>query len=307
MPANSKATAATKTAGLPARRREFRNCLLVEQPNGNYADTMMRQFFFDTWHYFLMRGLLNRATAHRRDRGKVAQGSDLPPAPQRRPGRAPGRRHRRQPRQDAGRADELWIYSGEVFIYDEVDQAMVARASRPAAEDLRAAFLEHVAEVFDRSDADDAAADAWMQRGGKQGATPSTSATSWPRCSSCSAPIPESSGNEPRRERDGRTGLGLARRGPDPEIPVISVVDLGIVRDVAFRRRRMRGHDHPDLFRLPGDAGHRRGRDRPCMRMAWSEGAHRHPPVARLDHRLDERGRQGRPERATASRRRCSR
>ena len=29
---------------------DFRNCLLVEQPNGNYADTMMRQFFFDTWH-----------------------------------------------------------------------------------------------------------------------------------------------------------------------------------------------------------------------------------------------------------------
>ena len=31
---------------------DFKNCLLVEQPNGNYADTMMRQFFFDTWHYF---------------------------------------------------------------------------------------------------------------------------------------------------------------------------------------------------------------------------------------------------------------
>ena len=29
---------------------EFKNCLLLEQPNGNYADTMMRQFFFDSWH-----------------------------------------------------------------------------------------------------------------------------------------------------------------------------------------------------------------------------------------------------------------
>ena len=26
---------------------EFRNLLLVEQPNGNYADTMARQFYFD--------------------------------------------------------------------------------------------------------------------------------------------------------------------------------------------------------------------------------------------------------------------
>ncbi|RZJ83186.1 MAG: phenylacetate-CoA oxygenase subunit PaaI, partial [Massilia sp.] len=28
---------------------QFQNFLLVEQPNGNYADTLMRQFFFDTW------------------------------------------------------------------------------------------------------------------------------------------------------------------------------------------------------------------------------------------------------------------
>ncbi|RYE78831.1 MAG: phenylacetate-CoA oxygenase subunit PaaI, partial [Oxalobacteraceae bacterium] len=37
---------------------DLRCCLLLEQPNGNYADTMMRQFYFDTWHYFLMQGLL---------------------------------------------------------------------------------------------------------------------------------------------------------------------------------------------------------------------------------------------------------
>ena len=30
--------------------REFRNLLLVEQPNGNFADTMARQFLFDAWH-----------------------------------------------------------------------------------------------------------------------------------------------------------------------------------------------------------------------------------------------------------------
>src|SRR5258708_25192721 len=33
---------------------EFRNLLLVEQPNGNYADTMARQFYFDVWHRLLL-------------------------------------------------------------------------------------------------------------------------------------------------------------------------------------------------------------------------------------------------------------
>jgi len=32
---------------------EFRNCLLVEQPNGDFAQTIVRQFLFDTYCYYL--------------------------------------------------------------------------------------------------------------------------------------------------------------------------------------------------------------------------------------------------------------
>jgi ring-1,2-phenylacetyl-CoA epoxidase subunit PaaC len=35
--------------------REFRNLLLVEQKNGDFAVTMGRQFLFDAWHYLLLR------------------------------------------------------------------------------------------------------------------------------------------------------------------------------------------------------------------------------------------------------------
>src|SRR6202011_2481238 len=42
---------------------EFRNLLLVEQPNGNYADTMARQFYFDAWHELLLTGLSSSADA----------------------------------------------------------------------------------------------------------------------------------------------------------------------------------------------------------------------------------------------------
>ena len=59
---------------------------------------------------------------------------------------------------------------------------------------------------------------------------------------------------------------------PDPEIPVISVVDLGIVRDVALAATSACVVTiTPDLFRLPGDAGDRRGRrPRRCTRTASS-------------------------------------
>jgi ring-1,2-phenylacetyl-CoA epoxidase subunit PaaC len=149
---------------------EFKNCLLLEQPNGNYADTMMRQFFFDTWHYFLIRGLcgaadqriadiaeksLKEVTYHLRRSGdlivRLGDGSAVSHA------------------KTQAAADDLWMYSGEVFAYDAVDQAMVDAGIAPPADELRAHWLEHVGEIFAEATLAMPAPDAWMQKGGKQG------------------------------------------------------------------------------------------------------------------------------------------
>jgi ring-1,2-phenylacetyl-CoA epoxidase subunit PaaC len=42
---------------------DFRNCWLVEQPNGDFARTMARQFLFSTWQKLLFRGLLGSTDA----------------------------------------------------------------------------------------------------------------------------------------------------------------------------------------------------------------------------------------------------
>ncbi len=149
---------------------EMRCCLLVEQPNGNYADTMVRQFYFDTWHYFLMQGLagssdariaeiaeksIKEVTYHLRRSGdlivRMGDGSDESHA------------------RTQAAADALWMYSGEAFIYDAVDEAMVAAGVAPVAAGLRAAFLEHVAEIFAEATLVMPDPNAWMQQGGKQG------------------------------------------------------------------------------------------------------------------------------------------
>ena len=41
--------------------RNFKNALLVEQPNGNWADTMMRQCIFDCYHYYQLEGMTESA------------------------------------------------------------------------------------------------------------------------------------------------------------------------------------------------------------------------------------------------------
>jgi ring-1,2-phenylacetyl-CoA epoxidase subunit PaaC len=42
---------------------DYRNCLLVEQPNGDFARTMARQFLFSTWQKLLFRHLLSSKDA----------------------------------------------------------------------------------------------------------------------------------------------------------------------------------------------------------------------------------------------------
>jgi ring-1,2-phenylacetyl-CoA epoxidase subunit PaaC len=149
---------------------DFRNCLLVEQPNGSYADTLMRQFYFDTWHYFLMDALtsssdariagiaaksLKELTYHLRRSGdlvvRLGDGTDASHANMQ------------------AAADELWTYTGEMFLYDAVDKAMVEQGVAPPPEPLYEAYLGHVSEVFEEATLAMPSPQAYMQRGGKQG------------------------------------------------------------------------------------------------------------------------------------------
>ena len=42
---------------------DFRNLLLVEQPNGDFGQTLLRQFLFDAWHSIQLRHLINSKDA----------------------------------------------------------------------------------------------------------------------------------------------------------------------------------------------------------------------------------------------------
>ena len=51
---------------------DWKNCLLVEQPNGDFAQTIARQFLFSTWQHMLFQRLANSSDA--RIAGVAAKG-----------------------------------------------------------------------------------------------------------------------------------------------------------------------------------------------------------------------------------------
>jgi ring-1,2-phenylacetyl-CoA epoxidase subunit PaaC len=108
---------------------QFRNCLIVEVPNGDFAMTMMRQFLFDA-HSVLLWDALSRcdyaplaaiaAKSLKEDKYHLRHSSEWVV----RMGDGTDESHARA--QQA--LDELWRFTGELFAHDAVNDALGAEA-----------------------------------------------------------------------------------------------------------------------------------------------------------------------------------
>jgi ring-1,2-phenylacetyl-CoA epoxidase subunit PaaC len=152
---------------------DYRNLLLVEQPNGNYADTIARQFLFDQWHVLLLGQLtLARdervagvaAKAVKEVRYHVERSADW----MIRLGDGTDVSHTRM----QAALDGLWTYTGEMFSIDVTERALIDAGIAADAEALQAPWQSSVRAVLDEATLA-VPADPWMQggrsRGGKQG------------------------------------------------------------------------------------------------------------------------------------------
>jgi ring-1,2-phenylacetyl-CoA epoxidase subunit PaaC len=130
-------------------RHEFKNCLLVEQPNGDWAKTILRQFFFSVYQYFLYEKLqlskdpqlaaiaeksLKEVTYHLRWSSewviRLGDGTE--------------ESHQRMLRA----IDELWPYSGEVFEAASYEQRAAKEGLGVDPSSLKPKWEEKVKEVF---------------------------------------------------------------------------------------------------------------------------------------------------------------
>ena len=144
--------------------REFKNCLLVEQPNGDWAQTILRQFFFSAYQFFLYEKLqhstdeqiaaiaakaLKEVTYHQRWSSEWVV----------RLGDGTEESHQRMLKA----IDELWRYTGEMFLPADYETTAGYDVSL-----LKDEWMKKVTSIFEDATLP-VPEKIFMQTGGKQG------------------------------------------------------------------------------------------------------------------------------------------
>jgi len=147
----------------------FRNLLLVEQPNGDFAHTLMRQYLFDAWHHALLvrlaasaepRVAAIAAKAEKEAAYHLARSRDLVVSL----GDGTAESHARM----QAALDDLWPYAGEMVLADPVDAALAESGVAPALDLVAGDWNRHVADALAEATLD-RPEDGYVQEGGKRG------------------------------------------------------------------------------------------------------------------------------------------
>jgi ring-1,2-phenylacetyl-CoA epoxidase subunit PaaC len=132
--------------------REFRNLLLTEQPNGDYAQTIARQFLFDTYMYFLYEELKNSkdetlaalaTKAHKEVTYHLRHTTEWIY----RLGDGTEESHERL---QTG-LNALWMYTSDLFDMDEVDALLIKEGIVPDLTLVKTKWEVHVNEVLQKA------------------------------------------------------------------------------------------------------------------------------------------------------------
>jgi ring-1,2-phenylacetyl-CoA epoxidase subunit PaaC len=150
--------------------REFQNHLLVEQPNGHFGDTVVRQMFFSAFaldrYMFLAHQTVNSDVAGIAAKAVKELHYHWEHAAQwviRLGDGTPESQHKVQ-----DSVDHLWSFTGEFFVPDDVDTACTEAGLMPDLRELESSWHEKVAACLKRATLR-VPEKGWTHQGGKQG------------------------------------------------------------------------------------------------------------------------------------------
>ena len=149
--------------------RQYRNLLLLEQPNGDFAHTMVRQLFYSVFADLYWRAMMKSADA---TLAAIAAKSEKESAYHVRHssewivrlGDGTGQSHARA----QAAVDALWAFTGEMFEVDAGERALIDAGIAVDPAGLRAQWLKTVSGVVGEATLQLPNND-WMQQGGRDG------------------------------------------------------------------------------------------------------------------------------------------
>ena len=149
--------------------RQYRNLLLVEQPNGDFAQTMVRQLFYAAFADLYWRAMMRSGDA---TLAAIAAKSEKESAYHVRHssewiirlGDGTDESHRRA----QAAIDGLWAFTGEMFAVDDSERGLIDAGIAVDPATLRAQWLKLVSDVVSEATLSLPAND-WMQQGGRSG------------------------------------------------------------------------------------------------------------------------------------------
>jgi ring-1,2-phenylacetyl-CoA epoxidase subunit PaaC len=149
--------------------RQYRNLLLVEQPNGDFAQTIVRQFFYAAFADLYWRAMMKSADS---TLAAIAAKSEKESAYHVRHssewiirlGDGTEESHARA----QAAIDHLWAYTGEMFEADDSEHSLIEAGVAIDSASLRPQWLKTVTGIVSEATLVLPKND-WMQRGGRSG------------------------------------------------------------------------------------------------------------------------------------------
>ena len=148
---------------------DYRNCLLAEQENGDFARTIVRQFLFDSYNALFLEELQNSA-----DETLAAYATkSLKEA-------AYHVRHSSEwmirlgdgtaesKKRTQAALDDLWMYSGELFEMDETEKTLQKANIAPDSKAIYEKWTANVSKILEMATLQ-LPETGWMQSGGRTG------------------------------------------------------------------------------------------------------------------------------------------
>ena len=134
------------------KEREYKNALLVEQPNRDFAFSIARQFLFDVYHLLLLEELQNSSDATlsaiaKKSIKEVSYHTRFSSDWIRRLGDGTEESHNRI--QTA--INDLWVFTEELFLQTEAEIAMVSEGIGVDVSQLKDSFHKKVSDILEES------------------------------------------------------------------------------------------------------------------------------------------------------------